>query len=832
MNMSKRIPLLLTFAILVLFLTTCSPSSSTPPPATNISPTASAQNTDGAMTTYIPGGTYVIGSDTTDTAAQPQEMPLHKITLTGFNIYTAEVTNAMYQACVAAGACLSVTGLRSDLAGYYNNAAFAKYPVIGVDWNMADAYCQWVNGRLPTEAEWEVATRGPDERIYPWGSDPASCDLAGMSGCGQELVPFQIGSFAKGNGPFGTWDMSGNVWEWVNDWYDANYYAVSPDNDPVGPWAGNLKVVRGGGWNSIAERLRSAGRYGIDPSLSYKDMGFRCVVNGLPIGNAISSTDGTHSVTDGGSASVDDELTTPTDATVHRWTWGTPVTSCAAGRTGIFTVAAWNNLSGNYTATVDGAPVACVYDDASRTLTCHWPLSTPASAGYYEASITLHDASGSAVTGGTYTFRINSSSFSDCTGTTGSDVNLFAGAYCGSDGTPYLSVVANIAMHFTSLTGDVTVADLAHNCTNPSLNMLVCPLGTSLMGSTVSGQVDGTTTDGVVPIHGTFSSVSIPTCTSSSGGEMPTVRACADNPSVTGWQNPTNRYDVNNDGCVTPLDVLLLINTINTVSSSGGSTRLALPRPVGSAFVDVNGDGSITAVDVLQTISYLNAHTGEACTSTCSSAIISDNIHPESVCNGSHVMLRVTTDLSIGLEPLTLNGTSFSPVDCVGRGTTAVTCMISDALMGSTASVVVAGRNTYGTVMPFTYSINIPTCGNGAEQPGGPTSTTAPVTPTFTPVPSCSGYTNANTCGSAGCYWWYSDNTCNTKPEIIPPTWTPVPACSSYTDPATCTKFSCYWWSASCHIDQDPCHKYDGNQQGCENVGCSYDTKNLTCNTP
>ena len=112
-----------------------------------------------------------------------------------------------------------------------------------------------------------------------------------------------------------------------------------------------------------------------------------------------------------------------------------------------------------------------------------------------------------------------------------------------------------------------------------------------------------------------------------------------------------------------------------------------------------------------------------------------------------------------------------------------------------------------------------------------------PPTPTPSPLPppTCSSYTNSNACGIAGCYWWWSNNTCHASPEPATPTLPPPPlVCSDYNgDSLACTKYGCYYWTnMTCNPDPDPCHKYDGDQTSCESVGCSYDTKNNTCNTP
>jgi len=122
---------------------------------------------------------------------------------------------------------------------------------------------------------------------------------------------------------------------------------------------------------------------------------------------------------------------------------------------------------------------------------------------------------------------------------------------------------------------------------------------------------------------------------------------------------------------------------------------------------------------------------------------------------------------------------------------------------------------------------NVTFCAGPTAPPG--------VTPTFTPVMACSDYTNSNACGNAGCFWWWSNNTCHASPEPATPTLPPPTlVCSDYNgDGLACAKYGCYYWAnMTCNPDPDPCHKYDSDQTGCESVGCSYDAKNNTCNTP
>ncbi|HEX3050918.1 MAG TPA: SUMF1/EgtB/PvdO family nonheme iron enzyme [Aggregatilineaceae bacterium] len=253
------------------------------------------QEINGVPMVYVPAGCFEMGStdEEIETAFQQceidlgvgdcdrawleNERPAHRVCLTDYWIGETEVTNAQYRRCVEAGVC-TLPGKTS----YYDDLNYAEHPVVYVDWEQAKTYAEWVGGNLPTEAQWEYAARGPEGWTYPWDEDEATCELANVWIGGNWCVKNTsiVGSYPDGVSWAGALDMSGNVGEWVADWYDGAYYATLADGvvDPSGPDSGDMRVVRGGGWNGGVYFARCASRYENFRPGGDGDIGFRLVV--------------------------------------------------------------------------------------------------------------------------------------------------------------------------------------------------------------------------------------------------------------------------------------------------------------------------------------------------------------------------------------------------------------------------------------------------------------------------------------------------------------------------------------------------------------------------
>ncbi|MBL0347102.1 formylglycine-generating enzyme family protein [Candidatus Villigracilis affinis] len=224
----------------------------------------------------VPEGEFIMGSS----FGYPDEGPEHKVYLDSFSIDKYEVTNAQYGICVAAGVCLPPTdlGLR-DREVYYGNPEFDNYPVVNVEWEMAKTYCEWRGAQLPTEAQWEKAARGTDARLYSWGNE-IDQTFANYNVNLGNTTP--VGAYESGVSPYGAYDMTGNVEEWVADWYAAEYYANSPSSNPLGPETSDRKVSRGGSWSSDYDFSRTTFRFKGDPTYASVSLGFRCASGSAP----------------------------------------------------------------------------------------------------------------------------------------------------------------------------------------------------------------------------------------------------------------------------------------------------------------------------------------------------------------------------------------------------------------------------------------------------------------------------------------------------------------------------------------------------------------------
>ena len=228
-----------------------------PPPVTAAAlPTSDTSSGAIGEMVEVPAGIFEMGCDPEHNAGEDcsGDATLHQVTLDAYWIDKYEVTNASYARCVAAGGCTPpYKNSSATRSAYYGNQSFASYPVIYVDWNQANAYCTWVGKRLPTEAEWEKAARGPVFPYrYPWGDEAPDCRMAnfgGTKGCVGDTSA--VGSYPDGASPYGALDMLGNVWEWVADWWQGGYYAYASTKNPLGPVTGGYKVFRGADWQTL-----------------------------------------------------------------------------------------------------------------------------------------------------------------------------------------------------------------------------------------------------------------------------------------------------------------------------------------------------------------------------------------------------------------------------------------------------------------------------------------------------------------------------------------------------------------------------------------------------
>ncbi len=244
---------------------------------------------DGSILVKIPSGEFIMGRNNWERASHPA----HKVYLDEYYIGKYEITNAQYKKfCDETGWIYPIEPFsqyrypaNSDTGYFFEKS---NYPVVGINWYDAVAYCRWAGLRLPSETEWEKAARGTDGRIYPWGNKYKHQDLKDRANGALEfydngfkpvdgyLFTSPVGSFPKGQSPFGCFDIVGNVFEWCRDWCDEDYYNISPEVNPQGPLSGKFRVIRGFSCRSGSPQyMYTFERGSTYPDYERKDIGFR-----------------------------------------------------------------------------------------------------------------------------------------------------------------------------------------------------------------------------------------------------------------------------------------------------------------------------------------------------------------------------------------------------------------------------------------------------------------------------------------------------------------------------------------------------------------------------
>ena len=267
------------------------------------------RSTDGMVMVYVPAGEFDMGSEDIEVDMALEmcntyyeggclrewfevEQPKHAMVLDEFWIDRIEVTNSQYRLCEEMGACEPPARSSSDTRGsYYTDVTYNDYPVVHINWKQAKNYCEWVGGRLPSEAEWEYAARGPEGLRYPWGDEYDgthlnSCDVNCRYSWAEELFDDGYGdtapvqSYPGGASWCGAHDLAGNVWEWTADWFGE--YTAERQVNPSGPSSGTTRTVRGDSADGTRSVSRSAARHGMLADRTYKYTGFRCVQSTSP----------------------------------------------------------------------------------------------------------------------------------------------------------------------------------------------------------------------------------------------------------------------------------------------------------------------------------------------------------------------------------------------------------------------------------------------------------------------------------------------------------------------------------------------------------------------
>ncbi len=251
----------------------------------------------------IAEGPFLMGDDVED-----PEKPVRKVFLSAFAIDRIPVTNRQYKEFIDETGYDGRQEADRNYLLHFQKGMYPEetgdHPVVYVSWHNAMAYARWAGKNLPTEAQWAKAARGTDGQRYPWGNEwdfsrlHCADTIAGREILNEDdwctwwdrfkgtydkkrprTVP--VGSFESGRSPYGLYDMAGNVWNWIDTWYDAKTYTFTPDVDPEGPETGEFRCIRGGGWDCYKHWIRSAHRSCEDPRSTSDSIGFRCVKNNL-----------------------------------------------------------------------------------------------------------------------------------------------------------------------------------------------------------------------------------------------------------------------------------------------------------------------------------------------------------------------------------------------------------------------------------------------------------------------------------------------------------------------------------------------------------------------
>ncbi|HLZ32568.1 MAG TPA: SUMF1/EgtB/PvdO family nonheme iron enzyme [Nitrospira sp.] len=257
--------------------------------------TAIATLAQPAPTVTIPAGTFLIGSKRIDddpygarTQFDNTELPQQRIWLDTFEMDRDEVSLGEFLAFLHQRKQHPPDELQKLIwhlitVHAVSNDTLARWPALYVTWEEAKDFCTARGKRLPTEAEWEKAARGPDGNLFPWGDEAPDNRRAMFGQHHVHEIPIlaSVDSHDEGRSPYGLHHMAGNVAEWVQDWFGFDYYAYMPERNPPGPTSGRYKSVRGGSWKSKTIMLRTATRGGSAPDQRSATIGFRCAQSPL-----------------------------------------------------------------------------------------------------------------------------------------------------------------------------------------------------------------------------------------------------------------------------------------------------------------------------------------------------------------------------------------------------------------------------------------------------------------------------------------------------------------------------------------------------------------------